>query len=151
VLVERATGAHHAIDLNPRGFGQMTLDMAVGHNLPRLWYTATTGEQLTPSAPPSRKPVLWHDGVSSTAGLAAGVARGPARWRAATQVVDVLRAPKVGATFERSDPLPGVLFGLGHLRHPRAFLRQFFVDVDCATGPPTRDEQPPTDALAHSA
>ena len=32
VLVERATGEYYAIDLNPRGFGQMTLDMAAGRD-----------------------------------------------------------------------------------------------------------------------
>jgi predicted ATP-grasp superfamily ATP-dependent carboligase len=36
VLVDTRTGEHWAIDLNPRGFGQMTLDIARGKDLPRL-------------------------------------------------------------------------------------------------------------------
>ena len=36
VLVDRSTGEYWAVDLNPRGFGQMSLDMALGNDLPVL-------------------------------------------------------------------------------------------------------------------
>jgi len=150
VLVERATGEHYAIDLNPRGFGQMALDIAVGHDLPRLWYGSVTGVRRTETAPAVRRPRLWHDGVSSYAGLALGIARGPARVRALGHAVDIARSPKVGAAFAWSDPLPGVVFGLGHLRHPRSFVRQFLVDVECP-GRRTTDDDVPASALARSA
>jgi D-aspartate ligase len=150
VLVERATGEYHAIDLNPRGFGQMTLDMAAGHDLPRLWYRAVTGTRLTAGAP-ATSPRFWHDGVSSYAGLAVGVARGPGRIKRLGDAVDVVRSPKVGAAFAWTDPLPGVVFGLGHLRHPRAFLRQFFVDVECPAGPAASADGRRFDALPRSA
>jgi predicted ATP-grasp superfamily ATP-dependent carboligase len=133
VLVDRSTGEHRAIDLNPRGFGQMTLDVAIGHDLPRLWYGSVTGERLPPTAPMARPPRLWHDGVASYAGLAIGVARGPARVTTFGHALDIVRAPKVGAAFAWSDPLPGVLFGLRHLRHPRSFFRRYLVDVECPT------------------
>ena len=151
VLVERATGEHHAIDLNPRGFGQMTLDIAKGHDLPRLWYQSVTGVRLTDAAPAATQPRLWHDGVSSYARLAVGVARGPGRIKRLGEAVDVVRAPKVGAAFAWSDPLPGVVFGLGHLRHPRSFLRQFFVDIECPASAETGDRGRPLDALPRSA
>ncbi len=151
VLVERATGEFSAIDLNPRGFGQMTLDMGIGHDLPRIWYESVTGVRLDVAEAATRPPRLWHDGVASYAGLAAGVARGPARTRTLRQALDIARAPKVGAAFVWSDPLPGVMFGLGHLRHPRAFLRQLFVDVDCQATRATGDGGRRSPQLALSA
>jgi predicted ATP-grasp superfamily ATP-dependent carboligase len=151
VLVERSTGDYCAIDLNPRGFGQMTLDMAIGHDLPALWYESVTGARLGVAAPAARRPRLWHDGVASYAGLAAGVARGPARTKALVEALDLVRSPKVGAAFAWSDPLPGVLFGLGHLRHPRSFLRQFFVDVECPATIEMGDVAQPSRELPRSA
>ena len=94
VLVERATGAHHAIDLNPRGFGQMTLDIATGHDLPHLWYQSVTGTPLAEVAPIARRPRIWHDGVSSYARLAVGVARGPARIKRLGQAVESCGHPR---------------------------------------------------------
>jgi hypothetical protein len=127
----------------------MTLDIAKGHDLPRLWYQSVTGAQLTDEAPAAKEPRLWHDGVSSYAGLAVGVARGPARRERLGRVLDIVRAPRVGAAFAWSDPLPGVVFGLGHLRHPRSFVRQFLVDVECPTARQPSEEQPA--ALPQSA
>jgi predicted ATP-grasp superfamily ATP-dependent carboligase len=151
VLVDRSTGEHYAIDLNPRGFGQMTLDMAAGHDLPRLWYESVTGTRLAVAAPPTRTPNVWHDGVASYAGLAAGVARGPRRAQALGRALGVVRSAKVGAAFAWSDPLPGVMFGLGHLRHPRSFLRQFFVDVECPTARGSGERAQRSDDLRRSA
>jgi D-aspartate ligase len=151
VLVDRSTGEYFAIDLNPRGFGQMTLDMGVGHDLPRLWYQSVTGARLAVATPAANVPRLWHDGMASYAGLAVGVARGPARTEALGRAVDIVRSPKVGAAFAWSDPLPGLVFGLGHLRHPRAFLRQFFVDVECRAARETGDGARSSADLARSA
>jgi predicted ATP-grasp superfamily ATP-dependent carboligase len=151
VLVERGTSEYYAIDLNPRGFGQMTLDMATGRDLPRLWYESVTGARLGMTAPIARVPRLWHDGVASYAGLVAGVARGPARVMAVRRALEIVRSPKVGAAFTWSDPLPGVVFGVGHLRHPRSFLRQFFRDVECAAVRRTSDDGRPADELPRSA
>jgi predicted ATP-grasp superfamily ATP-dependent carboligase len=151
VLVDRTTGAYHAIDLNPRGFGQMTLDMAGGHDLPRLWYESVTRAPLPAAAPAAKRPHVWVNGIASYTGLAAGVARGPARGKALARAFEIARAPKVGAAFAWTDPLPGVVFGLRHLRHPRAFVRQFFVDVECAAVPATVEHGTPPGELARSA
>jgi predicted ATP-grasp superfamily ATP-dependent carboligase len=151
VLVERATGEYCAIDLNPRGFGQMTLDMAGGNDLPRLWYESVTGARLDVAAPAARTPRLWHDGVASYAGLAVGVARGPARTEALAEVLDIVRSPKVGAAFAWSDPLPGVLFGLRHLRHPRGLIRQHVVDIECPAAGQAADGTHPSHELQLSA
>jgi D-aspartate ligase len=151
VLVDRCTGEYAAIDLNPRGFGQMTLDMAAGNDLPRLWYESVTGARPASTATVATPPRLWQDGVASYAGLAVGVARGPARTERLGHALDIVRAPKVGAAFTWSDPLPGVVFGLGHLRHPRALLRQFCSDVECAAARAPGDDARPSDQLPRSA
>ncbi len=151
VLVERSTGEYRAIDLNPRGFGQMTLDMAAGNDLPRLWYESVTGARLEVAAPVARRPRLWLDGVASYGALVARVAHGPARTETLGHALDIVRSPKVGAAFAWSDPLPGVAFGLGHLRHPRSFLRQFFVDVECPATRATGDGAQPARELPRSA
>jgi hypothetical protein len=129
----------------------MTLDVAVGHDLPRLWYESVTGARLAMAAPAARMPRLWHDGVVSYIGLAVKIARGPDRTQTIGRAVDIVRSPKVGAAFTWSDPLPGVMFGVGHLRHPRSFFRQFFVDVECAAIRRTSDGGRPADELLRSA
>jgi predicted ATP-grasp superfamily ATP-dependent carboligase len=130
LLVDRRTGEHRAIDLNARGFGQMSLDIALGNDLPRIWYESVTGTELRRSAPRHPPPGFWHDAVSSYVGFAVRLLRGPERAAIVRHALGRLGTPSVGAAFEWRDPLPGVLFALLHLRHPRAFMRQFLVDVE---------------------
>ena len=130
VLVDRRTGEFWAVDLNPRGFGQMTLDMALGDDLPVLWYRSVTGEDV-PTAPARRsRPLYWHDAVASYLGFAVRFVRGPHRSAIAGHAKGRVLSPSVGSMFDRGDPLPGVIFGLGHFRHPRAFVRPFLVDTE---------------------
>ena len=79
VLVERATGAHHAVDLNPRGFGQMTLDIGRGNDLPMLWYNDVAGVSLPTRPAYRRPPELWHDALGCYVEFAVRGARGPRR------------------------------------------------------------------------
>jgi hypothetical protein len=137
LLVDRRTGEHRAIDLNARGFGQMSLDIALGNDLPRLWYESVTGTRLPRSSPRRRPPTFWHDAVSSYVGFALRLLRGPARHVIVRRGFGRLFAPSVEAAFDWRDPVPGVLFALLHLRHPRAFMRQFLVDVELSP-PSTR-------------
>jgi predicted ATP-grasp superfamily ATP-dependent carboligase len=130
VLVDRKSGEHWAIDLNPRGFGQMSLDMARGNDLPRIWYQTVTGIRLPVAAPRTHPPQFWHDAVASYVGFVVRFVRGPQRRRIIEHAVGRAKASKVGAAFEWRDPLPGILFGLAHLRHPRALIRPFVRDVE---------------------
>ena len=132
VLVERASGAPAALDLNPRGFGQMSLDIALGRDLPVLWYNDITGSTLRTARPARRAPQFWHDAFGSYVGFAVRFLRGPRRGRIADHAWGRVMAPSVGAMHEWRDPLPGIRFGLGHLRHPRAFVRPFLVDTEVA-------------------
>lgn len=123
VLVDRTTGEHWAIDLNPRGFGQISLDLAQGNDLPRLWYESVTGADL-PVAPRAASPTpqRWHDGAATYAELAYRLARGPQRAAAFREARELLGTPRVGAMYERRDPVPGIVYGLQRLRHPRALV-----------------------------
>jgi D-aspartate ligase len=130
VLVDKSTRRHWAVDLNPRGFGQIALDIALGHDLPRLWYTSVTGTDLEPTAPHNPSPRYWHEALTSYVGLGVRFARGPRRGAILRHALWRARSPRVEAAYERGDPLPGLLFAFAHLRHPRSLLRPFLRDVE---------------------
>ena len=136
VLVDRATGEYWALDLNPRGFGQISLDIALGNDLPRLWYGSVTGAPVPTTAPASPRPQFWHEATSSYVGSAVRLARGPRRVETVKHAFRRMTTPSVNAMFDRRDPLPGVLFGLRRLRHLRSFVRPFLVDVELAAANP---------------
>jgi biotin carboxylase len=130
VLVEKASGQYWAIDLNPRGFGQMALDIALGHDLPRLWYRSVSGIPVEPTTAHNPSPRYWHEAITSYVGLAVRFARGPRRVAILRHALQRTAAPRVEAAFEWGDPLPGIVFALAHLRHPRALVRPFLRDVE---------------------
>jgi predicted ATP-grasp superfamily ATP-dependent carboligase len=132
ILVDRATHEHWAIDLNPRGFGQMSLDIALGRDLPRLWYQTATGLELPTAATRRQVPAYWHEALASYVGLAVRLARGPQRGAIAEHALARIRRPGVEAMFEWRDPLPGLAFGLAHARHPGGLLRPFLTDTELA-------------------
>jgi predicted ATP-grasp superfamily ATP-dependent carboligase len=129
VIVDRATGGPRAVDLNPRGFGQMSLDIGRGNNLPLLWYNDVAGTSVS-SPGPRRHARLWHDALGSYTAFLVRLLRGPNRRSIAHRGWLRFKAPTVGAMHEWSDPLPGVRFVLDHLRHPRAFVRPFLMDSE---------------------
>ena len=135
VLVDRTTGEYWAIDLNPRAFGQISLDVALGNDLPRLWYESVTGTALSSAPPNGPRPEYWHDTTSSYAEFAVRFARGPHRAAILDHALGRMRTPSVGAMVDKHDRLPGLVHGLQHLRHPRAFIRPFLVDVEVPGAP----------------
>jgi predicted ATP-grasp superfamily ATP-dependent carboligase len=130
LLVDRQTGEYAALDLNPRGFGQMSLDIALGNDLPVLWYNDVTGSTLPTARARRRPPHFWHDALGSYVGFAVRFLRGPRRSMIAGHAWGRATAPSVGAMHDWRDPLPGLRFGIAHLRHPRAFVRPFLVDTE---------------------
>lgn len=111
-----------AIDLNPRAFGFINLDIALGHDLPWLWLQTT----LAPLAPQDEQPerpalearhVILHFLRSLTArpSPAPEVERSepdrPRNW------ISILGYP--------SDPLPLLLSHARLLRNPRSLMRTF--------------------------
>ena len=100
--------ALYAIDLNPRGFGFLELDLARGSNLPWLWYRGTIEKQLPlPNQPASDSISAHHVLLPFTR----------------TRVKTRTSIPLMG---HWSDPLPKIIAHLYLLRHPRSLIRSQF-------------------------
>jgi D-aspartate ligase len=129
VLVDDRTGEHWAIDLNPRAFGQMSLDRRRGCDLPMQWYRSVAGLPVErQDAAPG--PLYWRSSVPLAAELAVRTLGGPGRSEQLGTVRDLLRVPSVGAAFDWSDPLPALALGAKYLRHPGGLLRPYLRDVE---------------------
>jgi predicted ATP-grasp superfamily ATP-dependent carboligase len=127
VLIDRRTGAHWAIDLNPRAFGQLSLDIALGRDLPSVWYQSVTGTVLPAGDPPRGAAPVWYQGVPFYVGALVRAVEGPQRRRAVTTAARMLLQRRVGALHQWGDPLPGLVFAANFLKHPRALVRQLRV------------------------
>jgi predicted ATP-grasp superfamily ATP-dependent carboligase len=126
VLARRHDGQYWAIDLNPRAFGQISLDIAQGRDLPVLWYESMTGHKLPTRGRSARPPQHWRLGVPFYAGALVHGVRGPGRFRLLRELVDLIRTRSTGAAMSWSDPLPALLHSLEFLRHPGGLIRPFF-------------------------
>lgn len=130
VLVDTDSGEYWAIDLNPRAFGQIALDVASGRDLPLLWTQGATGAPVAAPSPPSRPPTQWRMGIHYFAGAAVGILKRPNRVRATREAARELVAPVVGPIWSGRDPLPGVIWSLRTLRHPGGLLRPYLRDAE---------------------
>ncbi len=124
-LVDHDTGACFPIDLNPRAYGQVSLEVARGNDLPGLWYRLATGAVLDPL--PARDPVpdVWQSGTTYLPGAVLGIVAGPDRRRRASELRTLMRRPRVGSIYDRSDRAPAAVLALTLLRHPGSFVRPF--------------------------
>jgi len=120
-----------AIDLNPRAFGFMALDMAVGNDLPWLWWQTTIkevqpGAQTQAHAPLECRFIVPYYCAHVIRGLfgprpqaqEANGANDKARW--------------ISMLGHRSDPLPMILAQLKILKlmpHPRGLLRPYLAEA----------------------
>jgi predicted ATP-grasp superfamily ATP-dependent carboligase len=119
--------ALYAIDLNPRAFGFLELDIARGSDLAWLWFRSTIEAQVPiPPRPLSDVPVqarhwLLHFMKSMARGLT------PAEAVASEGRDPGIRHVSVSMLGHRSDPLPMIISNLHLLRHPRSLVRAQFV------------------------
>jgi hypothetical protein len=110
-----------AIDLNPRAFGFLALDMALGNDLPWLWFRSTLSP-LSPTPQRAVRPVIESRLlVPHLIGRCVGWLCGaepdePARPRAQAQI------PMLG---HWCDPVPLLLSNLRLLRHPGGLIRPY--------------------------
>jgi D-aspartate ligase len=126
VCINRVTGDARPIDLNPRGYGQISLEIARGNDLPALWYRSVTGIELTATRPPGHSSArLWLFGVPYYTGSLVGAVAGPDRGAHLRTFTAGWRTPRVGVVADRRDPLPGLLHAGAVLRHPRGLVRSF--------------------------
>jgi biotin carboxylase len=117
--------ALYAIDLNPRAFGFLELDMARGADLPWLWFQSTI-EVQTPQ--PQQKTAPNFQARHWLLHALKSMARSqPAQAADISEDRDpVVRRISVSMLGHRSDPVPMILSNLYLLRHPRSLLRAQF-------------------------
>jgi D-aspartate ligase len=111
--------ALYAIDLNPRAFGFLELELARGSDLPWLWYKSSF-EVQTPA--PEAAPAVALQARNGLLHLLKSIARwfGPAANRADSGRNKTVSVSMLG---HRSDPLPMIISNLQLLRHPRSLFR----------------------------
>lgn len=146
VLVDRSTGEYWAIDLNPRGFGQMALDIARGSDLPKLWYDSVVGATVS-VAPPlhtgDHDAATWRMGVHYYAGAVVRAIAGDGDNGAvgpATRQLSALppaQGPRrrVGAVWDWRDPVPSLVWTMKLLRHPGGLVRPYLRDLEAPEAP----------------
>ena len=141
----RHGGRWWAIDLNPRVFGMLSLNLACGADLPALWYQHTQGDGAVKTpAPVSTVKMPW-------------VAEVPFHL---TYLLRCLRHAPVGQVwrlYQRlragaragpgwGDPLAHLVYLLMYWRHPRSLLRDSFL---ASREPPPKSLSAPTALSAH--
>ncbi len=125
VLVDPVTDEYWGIDLNPRAFGQLTLDIARGNDLPALWYESVTGCSVVRQRPPVSPPLRWQMAVPLLTDLTVSIATGPERVSNLRELKLALGRSSVGAVADWRDPLPGMMFNRSFLRHPGGLVRPY--------------------------
>jgi D-aspartate ligase len=115
----------YAIDLNPRAFGFIALDIARGCDLPWLWYR-TTIERVQPLPKQTARVAMEaRDPLHFLRGL---LGRGRRTLVGSAQQQPDSSKPRVSISMlgHASDPLPMLICHLHLLRHPRSFARSQF-------------------------
>jgi predicted ATP-grasp superfamily ATP-dependent carboligase len=120
-----------AIDLNPRAFGFVALDMAVGNDLPWLWWQTTIDAVQAGARNEVRPPLECRFIVPYYTAHVIRRLLGPhAKSDDANQTED--RAPWISMVGSRSDPIPMLLAQLRILKlipHPRGLVRPYLAEA----------------------
>lgn len=126
-LIPRDDGRHIALDLNPRGYGQMQFDIARGNDYPAMWAATFQGRSravVESFARPTDTVIRYAHGVPLAArAIARSMRRGHMRWALASFRKDAQGA--VGVMHDDSDPLPTAIYLGSMLRHPGGLIRPF--------------------------
>jgi D-aspartate ligase len=118
--------ALYAIDLNPRGFGFIELDIARGFDLPWLWFRSTL-ERLSPQpAPPPRVSIEARHRVMHLLKALSRPGGDDEKLPFKERRDSGKRRFTVSMQGSWSDPLPMIISNLYLMRHPRSFLRSQF-------------------------
>jgi len=128
-----------AIDLNPRAFGFIALDMAVGNDLPWLWYRSTLGPIGPPAsweAPPIMAARL---ALPALIGGCIGLLRRDGHRDTAARQEDSRPVRSISMLGHLDDPLPMLIGHWHQLRHPGSLIRPYLRPKE---PPPTRKPLP---------
>ena len=128
VLFDPSTGDHWAIDLNPRTYGQVALDIGRGNDLPAMWLRDVATVVVPDPRPSRRTPTSWTTGIPLYTGLAVRTVLGPDRVAAVRGALRYAVEPTVGASFQLDDPRPSLSFAKAVLRHPGGLVRPFLAE-----------------------
>jgi hypothetical protein len=114
-----------AIDLNPRAFGFMALDMALGNDLPWLWYQSTQ-HQVRPLEPAAVRPVMEArlvipHAISRIVGTLFGL-RPEDSFTPSGREEPHAAISMLG---HWADPVPMLMSNLSSLRHPGGLIRPY--------------------------
>jgi len=125
LLIDHDTGDCWPIDLNPRAYGQVALEIARGNDLPALWYRMATGIELRPLPQVSPQPEVWQSGLTYLPGAVMDIAAGPDRSTKLAAFRELMARPRVGSIYDRDDPKPARALVIDMLRHPGSIIRPF--------------------------
>jgi D-aspartate ligase len=115
--------ALYAIDLNPRAFGFLELDIARGSDLPWLWFRSTIDAQAPVPQPLSEGPLQARHWLLH---VMRAMAHAPEDAVESDPHAPSTPRASVSMLGHRSDPLPMILSNLHLLRHPRSLVRAQF-------------------------
>lgn len=125
LAIDRTTDSAWPIDLNPRAYGQVALEIARGNDLPGAWFELATGIELDPLPVSDPLPELWVSAMAHHPGAMVGLLRGPHRGAELRRLRSLRRRPRVGAVADRRDPVPALVMSAQMLRHPGSLVRPF--------------------------
>lgn len=125
VCIDRVTGESFPIDLNPRAFGQVTMEIARGNDLPAAWYEVVAETQLGREPLRGVEPEVWQAGMTYYPGIVMGLVFGPDRRRVIRDFTAVTRRPRIGSMLRWSDPLPSMALIASSLRNPSSLVRPY--------------------------
>jgi hypothetical protein len=117
--------ALYAIDLNPRAFGFLELDIALGSDLPWIWFCSTR-EALAPLSRPANQPPLQARHWLLRALKSMALTRRDAPGAGPESVEANSVRSSVSMLGHSSDFLPMIIGNLYLLRHPRSLMRAQF-------------------------
>lgn len=110
------------LDLNPRAYGQIALDIARGNDLPYLWYRIMQGETVDPVLTPDTdytwvhgtwKPVEWLNQLKLS----------NSKRNELLKTLKSKNSLRVNGVFDATDPLPLLRDTASNIRHIRSLLR----------------------------
>ncbi len=114
-----------AIDLNPRAFGFINLDIALGHDLPWLWLRSTLEPVVPQGEPPQRVALEARHVVLHFLRRLSTSRTGTPRHRSIERRDPERPRAWIPILGYASDPVPMVLSNALLLRNPRSLLRTF--------------------------
>ncbi|MFH1808785.1 MAG: hypothetical protein ABIJ09_08565 [Pseudomonadota bacterium] len=121
-LILDSGGRALAVDLNPRAFGQISLNLRRGHDLPLLWYRQSCGLAIEAATAP-RAGVSWRHALPYHIDQGLQLWHAPDRLAQLTRYLHEVGTPHVDIVNDLRDPVPSLVFTVKMLRHPRALVR----------------------------